>query len=165
MKKRLPSFFDLLIVLAVIVAVLFVHRASSYSPEEVPVSADTLIEEMRQASQRYTDWEAFDTPMYYFQHYTIHISDMTTPIEEWPEPGTPLTFMFTGGCPAGELLEIQPVPDTNASECYATVSIYCPYYKLGIYTYDSINLRLGIHQGLCLEDGTALGYGVIEKMN
>lgn len=164
MKKRLPSPFDLVIILLVIVVVLFAHSATDSTLEETPTSADTLVEEMRETTMRYTDWEEFDTPMYYHQVYTIHLSDMTTPIEEWPEPDTPLTFMFTNNCSAGTLVDIQPAPDGD-SGYYATMDIYCPYYKLGIYTYAGIDLRLGDHQGLCLEDGTALGYGIIVKMN
>lgn len=167
MKRRLPSLFDVILLLLVIAAVTASSMLAGNKVTETPRDVTALTEEFSATTQRYTDWEEFNTPDQYVQTYVVRFNgeDALHP-ELWPEPGTQLLLNYGTCPPLGELKELKVVSDDPESPVLeATVSCYCNYYKTIILTPATVTMRLGKQHAYCLESGQSLGVGTIVKMN
>lgn len=167
MKKRLPSLFDVILLLLVIVAVTASSMLAGSEETEAPEDISRMAEEFRNTTERYTDWDEFNTPEQYVQTYVVRFTgeDAMHP-ELWPEPGTQLLLNYGPLPPLGELKELKVVSDDPENPVLeATVSCYCNYYKTIILTPATVTMRLGRQHAYCLESGQSLGVGTIVKMN
>ena len=167
MKKRLPSPFDIALLLLVIAVVVFSSMLVDNKMAETPQDVSELTEELRTTTQRYTNWDAFNTPEEYIQTYVVRFSgDAAQHPEYWPEPGTRILSSY-GNCPdLGVLEEMKVISDDPENPVLeATLSCYCSYYKTAVLTPASVTIRLGTENAYCVESGYYLGIGTIVKMN
>lgn len=161
MKKWKISFFDLGLLLLVLLvglgAYFRVHRNEVIPPD----SADELLTDIRRNSDRYTDQEEMKKTENYVIHYEVALpAEDPQALEAFAVPGTALVDNFGGGT-LGTLESLEHRTIDGEDRVVATVQLYAVFTKTAVVSPGGCTVRVGSELELLTENEESLGKGMV----
>lgn len=161
MKKRRISFFDLGILLMVLLvglgAYFYIHRNEVVPPS----SADELLADIRRNSNRYTDQEKMKETENYVIHYEVALPVQDTEkLEAIAVPGITLMDNFGGGT-LGTLESLEHRTIDGEDRVVVTVQLYTVFTKTYVMSPGGCTIRVNKDLELLTEEGESLGNGTV----